>query len=70
MDLSALIQRMRSGGSPKFPVDANSLAFAKKLDSQDELSHLRDEFVIPTKASLKKRALNGKIPCKLLLPAA
>lgn len=64
MDLSAFIERLRSAASPKFPSDANSIAFAQKLDSQDSLRHLRDEFVIPTKASLKKRALDGTLPSK------
>ncbi|KAI6760454.1 hypothetical protein HG530_009314 [Fusarium avenaceum] len=62
MELSALVQRLRSGASPKFPTEANSLDFARNLDSQDELSHLREEFVLPTKKSLKKKALDGSIP--------
>lgn len=61
MELSALVQRLRSGASPKFPTEANSLDFARNLDSQDELSHLREEFVLPTKKSLKKKALDGSI---------
>ncbi|RSL93304.1 Kynureninase 1 [Fusarium oligoseptatum] len=62
MELSGFVDRLRSGASPKFPQDANSLEFARHLDSQDKLSHLRDEFVIPTKRSLKKKALDGSIP--------
>ncbi|KAF5660683.1 kynureninase 2 [Fusarium heterosporum] len=62
MELSGLVQRLRSGASPKFADDANSIEFARNLDSQDKLSHLRDEFVLPTKKSLKKKALNGSIP--------
>lgn len=62
MDLSTYVDRLRSGSAVKFAPDANSLAFAQKLDSQDKLSHLRDEFVLPTKASLKKKALDGTIP--------
>lgn len=61
-DLSQFVTRLRSGESPKFPSDANTLSFAQTLDSQDEISHLRDEFIIPTKSSLKKTALNGSIP--------
>ena len=64
MDFSNFVERLRSGAAPKFPQDANSLAFAQKLDSQDALSHLRDEFILPTKGSLKKRALDGSIPGK------
>ncbi|KHN94681.1 Kynureninase [Metarhizium album ARSEF 1941] len=62
MDLAALVDQLRSGSAPKFPADANTLAFARKLDSQDQLKHLRDEFILPTKGSLKKRALDGSIP--------
>ncbi|RFU72606.1 kynureninase [Trichoderma arundinaceum] len=61
MDLQAYVERLRSGAPPKFPTDANSLQFAQRLDSQDALRHLRDEFILPTKASLKKRALDGSI---------
>lgn len=62
MELQTFVDRLRSGEAPKFPHDANTLDFAQKLDSQDSLRYLRDEFVIPTKASLKKKALNGRIP--------
>jgi hypothetical protein len=62
MDLPAFVERLRSGAPPKFPADADSLQFAQKLDSQDALRHLRDEFILPTKGSLKKRALDGTIP--------
>lgn len=62
MDLSTFVDRLRSGEAAKFPTDANTLAFAQQLDSQDSIRHLRDEFVIPTKASLKKKALDGRIP--------
>ncbi|EFY88413.1 Kynureninase (L-kynurenine hydrolase) [Metarhizium acridum] len=62
MDLAAFVDRLRNGSAAKFPADANTLAFAQKLDSQDQLKHLRDEFVLPTKGSLKKRALDGSIP--------
>nr|WOD45983.1 Kynureninase (L-kynurenine hydrolase) [Trichoderma atroviride] len=65
MDLSAFVERLRSGAPPKFPADADSLQFAQKLDSQDSLRHLRDEFILPTKGSLKKRALDGTIPGEL-----
>ena len=65
MDFPDFVERLRNGSPPKFPAEAKSEAFAKKLDSQDALSHLRNEFVIPTKASLKKRALDGSVPGKL-----
>ncbi|PTB73336.1 PLP-dependent transferase [Trichoderma longibrachiatum ATCC 18648] len=62
MSLKAYVERLRSGAPPEFPQDANSLQFAQTLDSQDSLRHLRDEFILPTKGSLKKRALDGTIP--------
>ncbi|KAG5987357.1 Kynureninase 1 [Claviceps pusilla] len=62
MDLAAAVDRLRSGDVIEFPEDANTLAFARKLDAQDPLSHLRNEFVLPTKASLKKKALDGSFP--------
>lgn len=64
MDLSAYSERLRGGAPAKFPADANSLEFAQKLDSQDALSHLRHEFILPTKTSIKKTALDGTLPCK------
>ncbi|KAH7156084.1 pyridoxal phosphate-dependent transferase [Dactylonectria macrodidyma] len=60
--LSAFVERLRNGSDAKFPHDANSLEFARGLDAQDTLSHLRDEFILPTKSSLKKKGLNGTIP--------
>jgi kynureninase len=62
MDLTSFVERLRNGTPPKFPADANTLAFAQKLDSEDQLRHLRDEFVLPTRGSLKKKALDGSIP--------
>ncbi|KAJ3492661.1 hypothetical protein NLG97_g5233 [Lecanicillium saksenae] len=62
MDLSAYVERLRGGGPAKFPADANSIEFAQKLDSQDELSHLRYEFILPTKSSIRKTALDGNLP--------
>ncbi|KAK7418156.1 Kynureninase (L-kynurenine hydrolase) [Neonectria punicea] len=62
MELSTFVDRLRNGDAAKFPHDAGSLAFAQRLDSQDSLSHLRDEFILPTKSSLKKKALDGSIP--------
>ncbi|KAL7823181.1 kynureninase [Trichoderma gracile] len=62
MSLKAFVERLRSGAPPEFPQDANSLQFAQSLDSQDSIRHLRDDFILPTKASLRKRALDGTIP--------
>lgn len=69
MEFETFVDRLRSGEAPKFPHDANTLDFARKLDTQDSLRHLRDEFVIPTKASLKKKALDGRIPGTFASPS-
>lgn len=66
MEFSSFVDRLRNGVGPKFPADASTLAFAQTLDSQDQLKHLRDEFVLPTKGSLKKKALDGSIPGTLI----
>ncbi|KAG9254790.1 putative kynureninase [Emericellopsis atlantica] len=62
MSLDQFVDRLRNGEPAKFPSTANTLAWAQSLDEQDKLSHLRDEFIIPTKASLKKKSLDGRIP--------
>lgn len=67
MDLAAYVERLRGGAAAKFPANANSVEFARTLDAQDSLSHLRDEFILPTKASIKKTALDGTLPCMLFL---
>ncbi|CAG9936521.1 unnamed protein product [Clonostachys rosea f. rosea IK726] len=62
MELSSFVDRLRNGKPAGFPSEANNLSFAQSLDSQDSLSHLRDEFILPTRASLRKKALDGTIP--------
>ncbi|KAJ6789847.1 hypothetical protein PWT90_07055 [Aphanocladium album] len=64
MALSTYIKALRDGtlAPDAFPADANSLAFAQSLDSQDELKVLRPEFIIPTKAALAKKSLNSLVP--------
>lgn len=75
MELPQYVDRLRAGKGADFPAEAKTLSFAQKLDSQDSLAHLRDEFIIPTKASMKKTALNGRIPgmfansCLVCLPS-
>ncbi|PFH60080.1 hypothetical protein XA68_11498 [Ophiocordyceps unilateralis] len=65
MSLSAYVDKLRRGQAPDFPADADSAAFAKSLDQQDGLRHLRDEFLLPSKASLRKRALDGTMPVQI-----
>lgn len=67
MDFSAAAKVLAAGSQPAFPADANTVDFARSLDAQDPIRHLRDEFIFPTKTSLKKKALDGTIPGKLLL---
>ncbi|KAH7375423.1 kynureninase [Plectosphaerella cucumerina] len=62
MSSSSYLEQIRSAGRAKFPSNANSVEFARDLDSQDSLRHLRDEFTLPTRGSLKKKNLNGTLP--------
>jgi kynureninase len=57
MDLQSISDRLRAGGDAKFPPTANTNEYAKSLDSQDKLGHLRDQFILPTKGSLRKKEL-------------
>ncbi|RDA83886.1 hypothetical protein CP532_3371 [Ophiocordyceps camponoti-leonardi (nom. inval.)] len=65
MSFSSYVERLRNGQKPGFPAEADSVAFAKTLDQQDNLRHLRDEFILPSKASLRKRALDGTLPAQV-----
>ncbi|KAI0125407.1 kynureninase 2 [Xylariales sp. AK1849] len=62
MNFTRLIDRLRAGKSPEFPPAANLFDYAAKLDSEDSLNHLRDQFILPTKTSLRKSSLDGTIP--------
>jgi kynureninase len=62
MDYSLAVSTLRKGERLKFPKEANTEQFAQVLDKADPISHLRSEFVLPTKASLKKQGLNGQYP--------
>ncbi|KAI1855348.1 hypothetical protein JX265_006509 [Neoarthrinium moseri] len=62
MGFTDLVDRLRAGASPKFPANASTLEYAQTLDSEDSLKHLREQFILPTKASLRKVALDGTIP--------
>ncbi|KAI8289198.1 Kynureninase 1 [Colletotrichum sp. SAR11_57] len=64
MEFAAFAEQIRSGHPAKFPTNANTAEYAQQLDAQDKLRHLRDEFIIPTKDSLKKKELNGTYPNK------
>lgn len=62
----ANIPQMTHGASPSFKKDAgaSTLDYARSLDAEDPLRHLREEFHIPTKADLKREKLepDGQFP--------
>ena len=43
--------------------DIESIEYAQRLDKQDPLRHLREQFIIPSKADLKRTTLDrpGKL---------
>ncbi|KAG8631061.1 hypothetical protein KVT40_000201 [Elsinoe batatas] len=57
MNVQQAIEQLRRGEKPSFPSEADSLEFAEQLDQRDEIKHFRDEFMIPTKAQLKRTTL-------------
>jgi kynureninase len=65
MDVEAAVKTLRQGQTPAFPTEAKKFAFAEKLDAEDELRHLREQFNIPTKSSLRRKALG----CRLIEPS-
>lgn len=49
---------LRRGEKPEWPTNASSLEFAQSLDShKDILPTFRDQFVVPTKAQVKRKTL-------------
>ncbi|KAF2745430.1 kynureninase 2 [Sporormia fimetaria CBS 119925] len=60
MDAAAAINQLRAGEKPEFPSNASSLDFALSLDKSDSevLKSFRTDFVIPTKAQLKRKTVN------------
>lgn len=57
MDFVAVADQIRSGKKPTFDT---SLEHAQSLDAADSLRHLRNEYIFPTKASLKSKSLQGQ----------
>ncbi|POS75760.1 kynureninase [Diaporthe helianthi] len=55
MDFSAAADQIRSGKKPAF--SDFSRQHARSLDESDPIKHLRNEYIFPTKASLKDKAL-------------
>ncbi|TPX16828.1 uncharacterized protein E0L32_003390 [Thyridium curvatum] len=61
MEFTQYVEQLRAGQQVQFPPKAHTLDYARSLDAQDPIK-LRDQYIIPTQASLKKKALDGKIP--------
>lgn len=61
-EYQSLIKTLRAGQKPEFPVDSRSIEYARQLDASDQLGPLRDNFNIPSRASLQKKALDGSFP--------
>lgn len=59
-EFQSLIKTLRAGQKPEFPPDARSIDYARQLDSQDKLGSFREKFNIPTRGSLRKKALSGR----------
>lgn len=58
MDVKSAVAGLRQGKKPEWPSNADTLDFAQSLDSNDEiLRTFRSEFVVPTKAQLKRKTL-------------
>ena len=66
MEFAAVVERIRAGQPAGFPANGDDIAFARQLDAQSPLQNLRDEYIYPTKSSIKKKALDGKLPGKFL----
>lgn len=58
MDATHAVNLLRRGEKPEWPANADSLEFANSLDNhKDILPTFRNDFVIPTKAQLKRKTL-------------
>jgi kynureninase len=58
MDFHTIIDNLARGQSAKFPKNATTLDFARELDNSKALFNFRDQFRIPTKSSLKRKAVS------------
>ncbi|PSK42980.1 Kynureninase [Elsinoe australis] len=57
MDVLPAIEQLRSGKEVSWPQNADSLDFAEQLDQNKDIKHFRNDFVIPSKAQLKRKTL-------------
>lgn len=61
-EYDTLIKTLRAGQKPQFPADFDTIDYARRLDAADRIGSFRDKFIIPSRASLKKKRLDGRIP--------
>lgn len=54
MDFQTLLASLQSSGTAVFPAEAGTLDYARKLDAQEPVRALRNEFIFPTKGSLRQ----------------
>ncbi|KAK5655819.1 hypothetical protein OQA88_5357 [Cercophora sp. LCS_1] len=53
MNVDSFADALRQGLPLDFTPETNSLEFAKAMDARDEIGHMRSQFIIPTKGSLR-----------------
>ncbi|KAJ4294234.1 Kynureninase (L-kynurenine hydrolase) [Kalmusia sp. IMI 367209] len=58
MDVASAITQLRQGHKPIWPTNADTLNFAHSLEASSDITRsLRREFLVPTKAQLKRKTL-------------
>ena len=55
--MGSIAQDEQQGRKPSFPAEANTLEYAKSLDSKDPLRSFREKFIIPSKSNIKSKKL-------------
>jgi kynureninase len=50
---SIAIEEQAKALKPSYPTEANTLNYAKSLDTKDHLRDFRSKFIIPSKANIK-----------------
>jgi hypothetical protein len=58
MNAKNAISQLREGKKPEWPVNSDTYEFAQSLDNSDQiLKSFRSDFIVPTKAQLKRKTL-------------
>ncbi|PNS19200.1 Kynureninase [Sphaceloma murrayae] len=57
MDIQQAVEQLRNGKDVSWPPNADSTSFADQLDHNESLKHFRDDFVVPTKAQLRRQTV-------------